>query len=144
MSRHDLSDADWKRLERLLPTPAKTGRPRKPLRPVVNAMVWILRTGAPWRDLPDEFGPWQTVYHRFNTWRKDGVWTAICDTLVTQTHQAGALDHSLWCMDGSSVRAHPAAAGAGPKGGIPTMTWAAPEVDGQPSSTFSAMAEASH
>ena len=78
MARNILSDDDWHRLKQLIP-PKKTkkGRPRKDDRNVVEAILWILRTGAPWRDLPSEFGPWKTVYTRFRRWSLDGTWNAI-------------------------------------------------------------------
>ena len=68
--RGDLSDAEWARLEPLLPPRPVTGRPPKDHRPVLNALLWLARTGAPWRDLPERFGPWRSVATRFCRWIK--------------------------------------------------------------------------
>ena len=138
MSRHDLTDTEWAQLAPLLPPPTKMGRPRRCRRTLLNGMLWILRTGAPWRDLPEEFGPWKTVYHRFNAWRKDGLWQKIHFQLLTELHQKGRLDHELWCIDGTSIRAQHSAAGGAPKGG--TSVLAAPVEAGAASSTSSVMA----
>ena len=72
MTRHELSDQEWQVIAPLLPAPALRGRPPTDSRVILNGIVWILRTGAPWRDLPADFGSWQTVYHRFARWRRDG------------------------------------------------------------------------
>lgn len=142
MARHNMTDSEWGILEPLLPKPAKRGRPSRPARQMLDGMLWILRTGSPWRDLPDEFGPWGTVYYRFNTWRKAGVWGAILQALTTELHQKGEMDHSLWCIDGTTIRSHRDAAGAGPKGGPATMPWDVPGGASPQSSTCSATAEA--
>ena len=69
-----LDDEQWRRMEPLLPQQSKTGgRPAKPHRLMVEAMIWVLRTGAPWRDLPPAYGPWQSVSTRFSRWSKSGV-----------------------------------------------------------------------
>src|SRR5215207_5232934 len=83
MRRHELTDEEWATLEPLLPPsrPA-TGRPNKNHRTILNGILWILRTGAPWRDLPERYGSWRTVYSRFRRWQQAGVWdrvlTAVC------------------------------------------------------------------
>jgi transposase len=79
---------------------------------MMDALVWILRTGAPWRDLPDWFGPWQTAYTRFRQWRDAGVLERIVATLQLRVADAGKIDWELWCVDGTSVRAARCAAGA--------------------------------
>jgi transposase len=83
MSRHDISDDLWQRLEPYVRPQRKDprGRPNADTRRILNGVLWILRTGAPWRDLPDEFGPWKTMYKRFNAWAKAGVWTTILEEL---------------------------------------------------------------
>lgn len=116
MIRHQLTDEQWELIEALLPPPAGMGRPRRDLRTVVGGILWILNTGSAWRDLPDEFGPWQTVYHHFNRWSSDGTLNGILVTLQQAMHDAGQLDHDLWCIDGTTVRAHRCAAGGGKKG----------------------------
>jgi transposase len=91
---------------------ARTGRPARDRRTLLNGIFWILCTGAPWRDLPERFGPWQTVYDHFRKWRKSGVFARIIETLQVKLDNQGYIDWELWCVDGSSVRAARAAAGA--------------------------------
>jgi transposase len=84
-----------------------------------------LHTGAPWRDLPERFGPWKTVFHRFNSWRKDGTWVRIVTSLLDELDDKGLIDHDLWCIDGTVIRASRAAAGAKKKGERPAQAgWA--------------------
>jgi transposase len=115
MHRHELSDSRYAHLEPLLPEPrhhGKAGRPWLPHRTVVNGILWILRTGAPWRDLPERYGKWNTVYTRFKRWRRDGTWTRILSTVLDARDDQGRLDHDLWCIDGTIVRAARCAGGA--------------------------------
>lgn len=113
MNRGDLSNEQWERLRPLLP-PQKpiTGRPAHDHRTVVNGILWVLRTGAPWRDLPERYGPWGTVASRFYRWRQAGIWERVLAELQAQGDQQGALDWELHFLDGSVVRAHQHAAGA--------------------------------
>jgi transposase len=76
----------------------------------------VLHTGAPWRDIPERYGPWQTVFYRFNGWRRDGTWVRIVTSLLDELDDKGQIDHDLWCIDGSVIRASRAAAGGGKKG----------------------------
>lgn len=116
MGRHELTDEQWAVIADLFPENTKTaGRPWKDHRNIVHGMFWILRTGAPWRDLPKRFGPWQTVYDRFCRYRRDGTFDQILERLQIKLDKQGRIDWELFCVDGSSVRAHRAAAGA--KGG---------------------------
>jgi len=114
--RHELSDRQWARLAPLLPA-RQPGAPRKDDRPVVNAILWKLATGAPWRDLPERYGPWASVYTRFLRWTRAGVWDRIFAAVQRQADAAGAVDWSLHFVDGTVIRAHQHAAGA--KGGAP-------------------------
>lgn len=116
MRRHELIDEQWDLIKDLLPSGQRRGRPCKDPRIIVNGVFWILKTGAPWRDLPWHYGPWQTVYHRFNQWSRDGTWDRVTEKLQLQLDAEGRIDWSLWCVDGSSVRAHRSAAGASKKG----------------------------
>ena len=81
MARMVIDDAMWCKLEPLLPKKLKGGRPSKSDRLFLEAVCWILRTGAPWRDLPPEYGPWKTVYNRFNRWSKSGHIESILSEL---------------------------------------------------------------
>ena len=119
MSRKDLTDAQWERLRPLLPPQrAGRGRPAKDHRPIINGLLWLDRTGAPWRDLPAEYGPWQTVAARFYRWRRAGVWDRVLAALQTQADAKGALDWTLHHVDGTIIRAHQHAAGAQKGGSI--------------------------
>lgn len=115
----------------------RRGRPSKPHRPVVEAIVWVLRTGAPWRDLPTEAGPWKTVYNRFRRWCIAGVWRAV----MVELGRGGAAEGELVLVDGSIVRAHQHAAGAQgnddealgrSRGGLSTKIHAATDGEGRP------------
>jgi transposase len=113
MKRHALTDEQWALVEPHLPrSTARTGRPASDRRTQLNGILWILATGAPWRDLPERFGPWQTVYDHFSKWRKAGVFAAVIDALQVRLDRDGLIDWDLWCVDGASVRAARAAAGA--------------------------------
>jgi transposase len=111
--RHELTDGQWERLRPLLPPQRPvTGRPAKDHRTVLNAILWRLRTGAPWRDLPERYGPWQTVYSRFRRWQQAGVWDRVLAALQSAGDAGGTLDWTLHFLDGTTVRAHQHAAGA--------------------------------
>jgi transposase len=114
MRRHQITDAQWAFLEPLLPkSTAKVGRPPADPRLMVDGLMWILRTGAPWRDLPAErFGPWQTVYHYRNLWRADGTLDRILLCLQVRMDGRGGIDWNLWCIDGSVARGARCAGGA--------------------------------
>ena len=116
MGRHGLTEAEWARLWPLLPPERpRVGRPNKGHRTVVNGILWKLATGAPWRDLPERFGPWQTVYDRFRKLRKSGLLDRIIQRLQLRLNEAGLIDPELFCIDGTNVRAARAAAGAAKK-----------------------------
>lgn len=112
--KDELADGQWTRLLPLLPAqrPAR-GRPAKDHRTVVNAILWVLRTGAPWRDLPTDAGVcWKTAASRFYRWTASGVWQKVLGELQKDADEHGNLDWSRHFVDGSSVRAHQHAAGA--------------------------------
>ena len=105
--RFDLSDDEWALLEPLMPKKRKSARADD--RKIMNAIFYVLRTGMPWRDLPERYGPYTTVYNRFNRWSRRGIWKRIFDAL------AGKSRDSLYLIDSTIVKAHRAASGA--KGG---------------------------
>src|SRR5215212_10097571 len=113
--RHELTDVAWARLRRLLP-PRTAGGPRQDDRRIINGILWKLATGAPWRDLPERYGSWQTVYTRFRRWTVGGVWEQIFAAVQQQADGDGRIDWTVHFVDGTVVRAHQHAAGA--KGGI--------------------------
>jgi len=103
----------WTIIKSILPKrTATTGRKPRDPRNMLNGILWILRTGAPWRDLPERFGPWQTVYDYYRHWRDDGIFDRMVQVLQIRLDREGKIDWDLWCIDGSSVRASRAAAGA--------------------------------
>ncbi len=143
MKRHELTDEQWALVEPQLPlSTARTGRPPRDRRTLLNGIFWILCTGAPWRDLPERFGPWQTVYDHFRKWRKGGIFARIIEVLQIKLDQRGLIDWELWCVDGANVRGSRAAAGADKKvsSGTPTSRpitrWAAAEAGLDRSSTW--------
>jgi transposase len=114
-----LSNEQWERLRPLLPPQhARRGRRPKDHRQIVNGVLWLNRTGAPWRDLPEEYGPWQTVATRFYRWRRAGIWDRVLAELQQQANVEGTLDWSLHHVDGTIIRAHQHAAGAQKRGSI--------------------------
>lgn len=86
---------------------------------MLNGMLWILRTGAPWRDLPERYGPWSSVASRFYRWRNAGIWERLWAEILRQVDAKALLDWNVHFVDGTVVRAHQHAAGA--KGGIQTQ-----------------------
>jgi len=107
MTRHRLTDEQWDCIADIFPPPAKTGRPHSDRRMIIDGILWIMRTGSPWRDLPEEFGPWRTVWDLFNKWNADGTLDEILQRLRALHVDAGAIDEELWCIDGTIVRAAP-------------------------------------
>src|ERR1700712_2443013 len=149
MKRHELTDEQWELIEPLIPvSDAKTGRPAKDRRLMLNGIFWILGTGAPWRDLPERFGSCKTVHRYFSEWRRGGVFAKIIEALQVKLDGQGQIDWEIWCVDGASVRATRAAAGADKKVSSviptsrPTTRWAAAEAGLDRSSTWSLTATA--
>ncbi|MFC4560954.1 IS5 family transposase [Nocardiopsis mangrovi] len=119
--RGDLTDAQWALLHPLLPGPAACGRPQvRRKRTLIDAIRWRTRTGAPWRDLPAGYGPWQTVYDLFRRWRQDGTWARILAGLQSHADAQGLITWDVG-VDSTVIRAHQHAAGA-PKRGRAKIT----------------------
>jgi transposase len=116
MARHRLTNAQWELIKDVFPPPAATRRPPVNPRDMVDGILWRLRTGSPWRDLPDEFGPWKTVYNHYDQWNSNGTIDEIKRRLLQQIVDKKRLDKELWCVDGSVVRAARCAASGGKKG----------------------------
>jgi transposase len=107
MARLNLRDDQWERIAHLLPgKPGDCGRTAADNRLFVEAVLWMARSGAPWRDLPETFGPWNSVYKRFARWQERGVWQRVFDAL------AGDADFEEICIDSTVMRVHQHAAGA--------------------------------
>jgi len=112
MSRGDLTEEGWRVIEPLLPAErGRWGRPAQDNRKYVNGMLWVLRTGAPWRDLPDKYGNWNSVYRRHLRWRDMGVWESVLAALSDSLE-----DNTAYSIDSTIIRGHAQAAGA--KGGL--------------------------
>ncbi len=129
MRRHELSDAQWELIADLMPRAGRhSGGRWRDHRQVVNGLMWKLCTGAQWRDLPERYGPWPTVYERLTRWRREGLFDAILDRLRLKLNAEGLIDLDLWCIDSTSVRASRSAAGARKKGirRSPTIMRSAP------------------
>jgi transposase len=112
MRRHELSDPQWEQIALLFPQNGKRGRQWKDHRLLLDGVLWVLATGAAWRDLPERFGPWETVYGRFRLWTRNGLWEQLLRRLQVQRQADGKIDWHLFSIDGSIARAHKAAAGA--------------------------------
>jgi transposase len=121
--RHEIPDEQWEKIKDALPPERKKqgGRPAKDNRIMLNAMLWITKTGAPWRDLPEYFGPWKTVYTRFRRWQIAGVWEKILEKVCIEP------DFENVMIDSTIVRVHQH--GAGAKGGSNFRQWDDPKAD---------------
>ena len=127
MHRHELTDAQWQKIEPLI---HRYGRKSsRGDRSFLNAVVYVLKTGTPWRDLPERYGHWKTVYNRFANWSKAGHFERIFKALQMQRDETGSL------VDATITRAHQDAAGG--KGGSNSTTWVVHVVDFPPRSTRS-------
>ena len=106
--RHELTDAEWEQLKEYFPDRqlGDIGRPRNDDRQMLNGLLWIIRTGAPWRDLPERYGAWSTVYSRFRQWQESGLFQKILEELGIE---ADLQDVS---MDSTTSNAHQHSAGA--------------------------------
>ncbi len=122
VSRYEVSDQQWRRIEGLLPgkagDPGRTGRDNQLF---VNGVLWVLRSGAPWHDLPERYGKWKTVHKRFSRWAKAGVWERVFDSLTRDRN------NEYLMLDSTLVRAHQQAACG--KGGAKIRRWGVPEAD---------------
>jgi transposase len=139
--RHEISDADWDRIKHLLPgQPGQHGGIAEDNRRFINAVLYVGRTGIPWRDLPERLGSWNSQWRRFDRWAKAGRFAALAAVLRDP-------DLDLLILDSTVIRAHPCAAGSkksgtGP-GASPSRPWAAAGADSGPSSTGASTASGS-
>jgi len=112
MSRGDLTDEQWNKWRSLLPKRKQTGRPAADDRQIINGMLWILRTGAPWRDLPERYGKRGTVSSRFYRWRQAGIFDRLLAAVQQEADAFGHIDWQVHFVDGTVIRAHQHAAGS--------------------------------
>lgn len=113
--RYELTDEAWERIEPLLPAQGRGGR-WNDHRTTLNGMFWILNSGAQWRDMPERYGKWQSVYDRYRRYVREGLFDRLLDRLHLSLDEDGRIDWSVFSVDGSSIRADRSAAGAGQKG----------------------------
>jgi transposase len=109
--RGEITDRAWLEIEPLLPEYGRSGGQWRDHRTVINGILWKLRTGSPWRDLPERYGPWQTCFDRFNRWRRDGTWDRLLAHAQTKSDAVGDV-HWEVSVDDTVIRAHQHAAGA--------------------------------
>jgi transposase len=122
VKRYELNDAQWERIAPLLPGKVTDpGRSGADNRIFLNGVLWVLRSGAHWRDLPERFGKWKSLHKRFTRWAKAGVWERVFASLIKDR------DNKYLMLDSTLVRAHQQAATG--KGGPATRLWGVPEVD---------------
>jgi len=116
VARGDLTNEQWVKLEAVLPS-VRMGRPPRDRRVVINAIRWRVRTGSPWRDMPERYGPWETAYGLFRQWQRDGIWAEVLTRLQAQADAAQIITWDV-SVDSTICRAHQHAAGARKRGTI--------------------------
>lgn len=119
--RYELSDEQWELIQDLFPddSQSRRGRPWKPIRATVNGIFWILFSGASWRDMPERYGNWKTVYSNFVRWRKDGTFERVLKRLRMKLNEEKLLDWHIFGVDSSTVKTAKSAAGAKKKDSQP-------------------------
>ena len=143
MRRYELTEEQYELIGDRLPCNGKRGGQWNDHRTTLNGIFWILHTGAQWREMPERYGKWQSIYDRFVRWRRDGTLDAILQRLQIRLDQEGRIDWDLWCIDGTNVRASRSAAGARrqrtktPRKSPRITRWAAAAGGGAASSTWS-------
>ena len=111
--RGDLTDKQWQKLQPLLPPQkAHTGQPAQDHRRILNGILWLHRTGAPWRDIPERYGKHSTISSRFYRWRTEGLWQLLWENLIQQADVLRNIDWEVHFVDSTVIRAHQHAAGA--------------------------------
>jgi transposase len=147
MQRYEIAPEQWELIRLMFPRKSGPGHPWRDHRPLLNAILWVLHTGAPWRDVPSEYGPWETAYYRFNRWRREGLWDVVARRLQLRLRHDGYVDWDQGSIDGTSVRASKAAAGAlkkgAPRRSLRTTRWGGPAEAGARRSTSSRRPKAS-
>ena len=109
--RGEITDRAWHQIEPLLPEYGQSGGRWRDHRTVIDGILWKLRTGSPWRDLPERYGPWQTCFDRFNRWRRDGTRDRLLAHAQTENDAVGEVEWEV-SVDDTVIRAHQHAAGA--------------------------------
>jgi transposase len=110
VARFDVTDAEWVLIEPLLPVAATGPLPWR-VRDQFNGVLWRFRTGSGWRDVPERYGSWSTIYSRFNAWARAGVFQGLMDALIAEAGSRGLVGLELVSVDSTVVRAHQESAG---------------------------------
>lgn len=110
--RYELDDDRFELIKDLLPPTDRPGGQWKDHRTILNGMFWVLNSGAQWREMPERYGPWETVYHRFRRWSRDGTFQRMLKRLQLKLSQDGTIDLDTWYVDSTVIRASRSAAGA--------------------------------
>lgn len=116
--RYEIADESWALIADLFNAPRHCRRPRADDRLMLNGILWVLCSGAAWRDMPERFGPWSTVYQRFRDWHNQGTFDQVLRRLHVRLNEQGLIDVQTWMIDSTAIRATRAASGAGKKGGL--------------------------
>jgi transposase len=114
--RYELTDEQYALVADLMPANGRRGGQWNDHRTTLNGILWVLHTGAQWRELPDRYGRWKSVHDRLARWRRDGTFDRLLERLHLRLNERGQIDEDLWCVDATSIRASRSAAG-GEKGG---------------------------
>jgi transposase len=117
--RYELTDEAWTRIEPLMPKQARGGKWNEH-RMMLNGVFWVLNSGAPWRDVPERYGHWKTVYGRYRRWTREGLFDRILRRLHLELDEEGRIDWSQFNVDGTSIRADRSAAGGRKKSSNPS------------------------
>jgi transposase len=104
-TRQEITDEQWRVLAPLFPAPKGRGRPPMDMRTTVEGIAWRFRTGAPWRDIPERFGQWNSIYQRFSDWSTDGTWAKLLTTVQTASAAKAELDWTV-SVDSTITRVH--------------------------------------
>jgi len=139
MRRYELTDEQFELIRDLLPLNGKRGGQWNDHCATLNGIFWILHSGAQWREMPERYGKWKSIYDRFARWRRDGTIDRMLQRLQMRLDKDGRIDWDLWCIDGTNVRASRSAAGAGEtktRKSRRITRWAAAEAGGEASSTW--------
>ena len=124
MCKYELTDYQWSQIKDLIPPKTSTcGRARRDPRELLNAIIWVLRTGAPWCELPEKYGPWHTAYNNFRKWTREGVLENIFKKFASLAEDADEVQ-----IDSTYVKAHQHSAGA-KKGDLQRKESVVPEAD---------------
>jgi transposase len=116
MKRYEISPQQWEQIKDLFQEKkSKRGRPLRSHFEIFNGILWVLFSGASWRDVPERYGPWKTVYDRYVKWKRDGTFENVLSHLKLKLDKQGLLDYSKWMVDSTTSRAHKSAAGGSKK-----------------------------